>query len=216
MFLRKDEGVSKQNFENQVADSFKKVRHCRHFLKGFCERGEACGFIHDSSIFFDDKQKVFLDSVPQHLGPAQLRHKFFQLGYTITNTPRILRGLSVLVCLKTVHEARRLIYQGGVMLDGLLIKVRPFKDDSPDGTAKCSVFLGGLSEGTTARVIKEEMEQFDVKVVNEPIVKTGFCPQVTLRSVQESQKMIRIAKIRINGVFVSIRPYVNIRKQFTP
>jgi len=215
MFLQKGQGVCKQNFENQLADSCKKVRHCRHFLKGFCERGDTCGFIHDSSIFFDDKQKVFLDSVPQHLGAAQLRKKFFKLGYTITNTPRILKGFSVLVCLKSVDEARRLTYQGAVMLDGLLIKVRPFKDDCPDGTVRCSVFLGGLSEGTTARMIKKELEQFDVKVVNDPIVKTGFSPQVTLRSAQETQKMIRIANIRINGVFVSIRPYVNIRKQFT-
>lgn len=216
MFLHKERGVCKQNFENQLTDSLKKVRHCRHFLKGFCERGDTCGFIHDSSIFFDDKQKVFLDCVPQHLGAAELRQKFFKLGYTITNTPRILKGFSVLVCLQSVFEARRLIYQEGVMLDGLLIKVRPFKDDSPDAADKCSVFLGGLSEGTTARMIKEELEQFDVKVVNDPIVKTGFSPQVTLRSAQETQKMIRIANIRINGVVVSIRPYVNIRKQFTP
>merc|ERR1719193_45555 len=43
----------------QVKEPQQKSRHCRHFLKGHCERGESCGFRHDHSVFCTDMQKVF-------------------------------------------------------------------------------------------------------------------------------------------------------------
>jgi len=45
----------------------RKRRLCRHFLKGHCKRGNTCDFLHDSSIFCHEMQKVFLGrSPPSH------------------------------------------------------------------------------------------------------------------------------------------------------
>lgn len=212
--LEKGEDICDQRFGNPPVESFKKNRHCRHFLKGFCQRGDTCGFIHDSSIFCVDQQKVFLDCVPEHFTAIQLAQKLSALGYNILNIPKVLKGISLRVCLKSVDEAQRLILQGSFILDGICIKVRPFKSVACAG--RCSVFLGGLADGTTVGMIRKELEQFGVKIVNKPIIKSGFSPQVTLRSAKETQKLIQLAKIIINGVLVSIRPYVNIRKHFVP
>jgi len=42
-------------------------RLCRHFLKGRCNRGSSCDFLHDESVFCTDDQKVFLGGLPVHV-----------------------------------------------------------------------------------------------------------------------------------------------------
>merc|ERR1719204_3082959 len=59
----------------QVKEPQQKSRHCRHFLKGHCERGESCGFRHDYSVFCTDLQKVFLGGLPSHLTASLLKKK---------------------------------------------------------------------------------------------------------------------------------------------
>lgn len=190
----------------------KRVRHCRHFLKGHCDRGKGCGFIHDRSIFCSDRQKVFLGGVPRWFSPSILRQKLSALGYTVLNIPRILPGFSPEVCLGSDDEAQKLIETGNIILDGVCVSVRPFKYQNPDIGIRCSVFLGGLATGTTAAMIKEELAKLDAIVVNHPVVKSGFSPQVKLRSSEEKQKLVQIGRVRIHGVIVYIRPYADIRK----
>jgi len=201
-------------FHNSQLVPIKKVRHCRHFLKGQCVRGKTCGFIHDQSIFCTDAQKVFLGGVPQHFTPTSLRQKLTDLGYTVLNKPRVLPGFSPEVCLGSVQEAQILISKGTIMMDGARIVVRPFKDQSIHGGIRHSVFLGGLANGTTSEMIKQELAKLDVQVVNHPVIKAGFSPQVTLKSAEETQKLVQLAKVHINGVFVNVRPYANVRKHF--
>jgi len=203
-----------RRFHNSQLEPIKKVRHCRHFLKGQCVRGKTCGFIHDRSIFCTDTQKVFLGGVPQHFTPTSLRQKLTDLGFTVLNKPRVLPGFSPEVCLGSVQEAQILISKGSIMIDGVRIVVRPFKDQSLNGGIRHSVFLGGLANGTTSEMIKQELAKLDVQVVNHPVIKAGFSPQVTLKSAEETQKLVQLAKVRINGVFVNVRPYANVRKHF--
>jgi len=76
---------------------------------------------------------------------------------------------------------------------------------------ECSVFLGGLALGTTPDNIMEELKKFKVKIVNVPVVMTGYCPQVTLESVEQAQTLLKLLRIEINNVMVNVRPFANIR-----
>jgi len=61
-------------------------------------------------------------------------------------------------------------------------------------------------------MIIDDLEKLDVKVVNHPLIKTGFTPKVTLGTVEQAQKLIKMKKVWINLSLVDIRPYVNFRK----
>merc|ERR1719204_970312 len=147
--------------EPQQKEPQQKSRHCRHFLKGHCERGESCGFRHDHSVFCTDMQKVFLGGLPTHLTANLLRKKLAEQGYTVLNHPKILRWFSPQVCLGSVQEAQKLVEKGTIVIDGAIIRVRPFEAFTRDSKKKLpdeverSVFLGGLAVGTTAEMIKD-------------------------------------------------------------
>merc|ERR1719510_187541 len=111
----------------QQQESRPKSRHCRHFLKGHCERGESCGFRHDHSVFCTDMQKVFLGGLPPHLTSSLLRKKLTEKGYTVLNNPKILRWFSPQVCLGSVEEAQRLVQKGTIVIDTAVVRVRPFE-----------------------------------------------------------------------------------------
>lgn len=72
----------------------RKRRLCRHFLKGFCKRGDTCDFLHDSSIFCADEQKIFLGGLPAHMDAPLLVQRLRELGYEVINKPKVLRGFS--------------------------------------------------------------------------------------------------------------------------
>jgi len=189
--------------------------HCRHFLKGHCERGESCRFLHDRSVFCTNMQKVFLGGLPSHLNASLLRQKLAEQGYTVLNNPKVFRWFSPQVCLGSVDEAKKLMQKGTIVIDGRTVKVRPFEGYSrnraaPDEVER-SVFVGGLTLSTTADIVKGEMAKLGFKVVNIPIVKTGFSPQVVLKSVEQAQKLLKLHQIKINGAIVNVRPYANIR-----
>jgi len=204
--------------EQQKEAQNRKRRLCRHFLKGYCKRGEACDFLHDSSIFCPDLQKVFLGGLPSHITEASLRLKMAEQGYNVINKPKVLRGFTPQVCLGSIEEAQRLIKKGKLMIDGSQVDVRPYeafvKDTSekklPDDI-KRSVFLGGLPNGTTGKDIKEELKKLDVKVVNHPLIKAGFTPQVMLGNADQAEMLVNLKKVRIRNTLVDVRPYVNSR-----
>jgi len=180
------------HWEPPQEDQNRKRRLCRHFLKGHCKRGKACDFLHDFSIFCPNLQKVFLGGLPAHITELTLRQKLAEQGFNVINKPKVLRGFTPQVCLGTVEEARRLIEKRKILIDGSLVDVRPYeafaKDDIdkklPDDI-KRSVFLGGLCNGTTSQMIKDDLDRMDVKVVNHPLIKTGFTPKVTLGTVEQ-------------------------------
>jgi len=207
-----------EHWEPLPEDENRKRRLCRHFLKGHCKRGRACDFLHDPSIFCPDFQKVFLGGLPAHITETTLQEKLTRQGYTVINKPKVLRGFTPQVCLGSVEEAQQLIKKGRIFIDGSQVDVRPYeafaKDDLdkrlPDDT-KRSVFIGGLSNGTTGQMIIDDLEKLDVKVVNHPLIKTGFTPKVTLGTMEQAQKLIKMKRVRIHHSLVDIRPYVNFR-----
>jgi len=194
-----------------------KTKHCRHFLKGYCERGDSCGFRHDRSVFCSDKQKVFLGGLPPHLTVNLLREKLEEQGFTVLNQPKILRCFSPQVCLGSVEEASRLVEKGTIVIDGTYIRVRPYKGFSRDNKktpadeVERSVFLGGLAPLTTINMIKDDIGIMGMKVVNMPDVKTGYSPKVTLETVNQAQTLLNLRQVQINGVMVSVRQFANIR-----
>jgi len=199
-------------------DQNRKRRLCRHFLKGHCKRGKACDFLHDPSIFCPNSQKVFLGGLPAHITEVTLRQKLAQQGYNVINKPKVLRGFTPQVCMSSVEEAQKLIKKRNIIIDGSLVDVRAYEafakggiDESRPDEIKRSVFLGGLSKGTTSQMIKEDLQKMDVKVINHPLVKTGFTPKVTFGTVKETNMMINLKKVRINDTLVDVRPYVNFK-----
>lgn len=210
-----------EHWEPPQEDQNRKRRLCRHFLKGHCKRGRACDFLHDSSIFCPDLQKVFLGGLPAHITENTLRAKLAEQGYTVINKPKVLRGFTPQVCLGSIEEAQRLIEKGKINIDGSLVDVRPYEAFAKDNLdkklpddIKRSVFLGGLANGTTGQMIKDDLERMDVKVVNHPIIKTGFTPMVTLGTTEQAQMLVKLKKVRVNDTLVDVRPYVNFRKRY--
>jgi hypothetical protein len=197
-------------------DNSRKRRLCRHFLKGHCKRGKACDFLHDLSIFCPNSQKVFLGGLPTHITEITLRQKLAEQGYKVINKPNVLRGFTPQVCLASVEEAQKLIKKKSILIDGSPVDVRAYEafakvdiDKIRPAEVKRSVFLGGLSRGTTSHMIQDDLDKMDVKVVNHPLIKTGFSPKVTLATVEESNMLIKLKKVRINNTLVDVRPYIN-------
>lgn len=191
-----------------------KRRLCRHFLKGFCNRGDTCDFLHDNSIFCPDEQKVFLGGLPTHITADSLCTLLKEMNYTVINKPKILRGFTPQVCLSSISEAQELIRKKKIYLDNTPVDVRPYEDRKPPDDLKRSVFLGGLAADTTVDDIKQDLAKAGFPVENNPILKAGFVPQVVLESVEKAQELIKMAKIRIRNKAADVRPYVNFRKRY--
>jgi len=205
--------------EEKPRGETRKRRLCRHFVKGFCMRGSSCDFLHDPSIFCCDEQKVFLGGLSLHLTPQILKKKLEDLGLTVLNTPRILRGFSPQVCLGSVEEANKLIAQQYLLLDNQRVDVRKYRDRDElrqvlPSVVKRSVFLGGLKEKTTAEMIIRDIQNLDVKVVEQPVVKNGYAPRVVLGSVEGAKMLVSLKRVLVNGTIVEVRPYVNFRKRY--
>jgi len=209
------------NFGRSEDDQNRKRRLCRHFLKGHCNRGKTCDFLHDPSIFCPNSQKVFLGGLPAHITEETLRQKLAKQGYKVINKPKVLRGFTPQVCMASVEEAQKLIEKRSLLIDGTLVDVRAYEaftkcgiDESRPDEIKRSVFLGGLSKGTTSQMIKHDLQKMDVKVINHPLVKTGFTPKVTFGTVKETDMLIKLKKVCINDTLVDVRPYVNFKSPF--
>lgn len=198
---------------------FRKRRLCRHFVKGFCLRGDSCDFLHDQSFFCTDEQKVFLGGLPQNLTAEALKTKLEKQGLRILNKPRIIRGFTPKVCLGSVEEAVRLVAQGSIFIDGHSVDVRPYKDKDLlrkglPSVVKRSVFLGGLPENTTAEMIVSDLQRLDIKVVQCPVIKDGYAPRVVLESLESAKMLVSLKRVMVNGTAVDVRPYVNFRKRY--
>jgi len=203
---------------DQQQEPGRKARHCRHFLKGSCDRGASCGFIHDYSLFCTDLQKVFLGGLPKHLNSSLLRQKLSEQGYTVLNNPRINRWYAPQVCLGSIAEAERLVEKGTIVIDGASVRVRPFeavrgdrKKNFPDEVRR-SIFLGGLARSTTGEMIRNQLAKTGLVVVNTPVVKSGYSQKVVLETFEQAQTLLRLSCVEINGSMASVRPFANMRR----
>jgi len=197
----------------------RKRRLCRHFVKGFCLRGESCDFLHDPSVLCTDEQKVFLGGLPPNLTPETLKLRLEQQGLIILNKPRIMRGFTPQVCLNSVEAAERLIAKRFIFIDDHRVDVRPYQDRDQlrkglPSVVKRSVFLGGLPEGTTGEMVIQDLQRLDIKVVDFPVIKNGYAPRVVLGSVEHAKMLVSLKRVMVNSTAVDVRPYVNFRKRY--
>jgi len=168
-------------------------------------------------VFCTDLQKVFLGGLPSHLTSSLLRKKLAEQGYTVLNNPKIIRWFSPQVCLGSVEEAQKLVRNGTIVIDGSVIRVRPFEAYTRENQKKLpdeverSVFLGGLAAGTTTEMIRNELGKMGLVVVNIPELKSGYSPQVALQTFEQASRLLKLKRVEINGSQVSVRPFANIR-----
>jgi len=135
------------------------------------------------------------------------------------NKPKVYRGFSPQVCLASEEQALRLIDKGFVTINGVNVDVRPYEaftkknQEKLIDMSKRSVFLGGLRKGTTTQMIKKELEAIGMKIVNYPLIKAGFSPQVTMATANQASKLVNMFKVKINGTLVDVRPYAGLGGQ---
>jgi len=206
-------------FGEEKKQVYRKRRLCRHFVKGFCIRGDACDFLHDESVFCTDEQKVFLGGLPLNFTPEVLKDKLEAKGFRVLNKPKIMRGFTPKVCLGSVEEAEKLIAQRYIFIGKHRVDVRPYQDKDQlrkglPSVVKRSVFLGGLSESTTGKMIVADLKRLDIEVVDYPVIKNGYAPRVVLGSVEHAKMLVSLKRVMVNGTVVDVRPYVNFKKRY--
>jgi hypothetical protein len=214
---KKSMSISKQKVQKNTSKN-SKLTPCRHFTKGWCRQGDTCSFLHSVVGSYPDSCKVFLGGLPHSLTPARLLWELEQQGYVVVNQPKIFPGFSPQVCLSSESEAKKLLQVGKIMIRGCIVDVRPYKASTKKERDRQldinnrSIFLGGLPSSVTLQILKTEIEKLGMKVTNRPLMKAGFIPRVTLASVEQAQELIVKGTININGVAVSVRPYVSQNK----
>lgn len=195
------------------------VPFCWHFIRGYCKRGNTCDFQHISKASRPNSWKVFLGGLPRYITAAQLIEELAKQGYHVINEPKIFRGFSPQVCLRSIGEAQRLLRKGKILITGSNVEVRPYQAftqkefDRQLDINKRSVFLGGLPAKLTVSMLKSEMSKVGLKVVNRPIMKTGYAPKVTLATEEQAWALVAKCTIEIYGVAVDVRPFVVLKNQ---
>jgi len=151
--------------------------------------------------------------LPPNTTEVALRRQLTILGFSVINKNVSIHKSWPCVEFGSPNEAQKFI-KTGIMINGSLVELRSWKSVAEryrvriaDITRR-SIFLGGLAESTTCKIIRLTLEKIGAKVVNLTKIKRGFCPKVTLSSVKQKEMLVLQRKIQINGSMVDIRPYV--------
>jgi len=168
----------------------------------------------------NDAQRVFLGGLPIGITERKLRQHLAKLGYKVLKRPKILHGFAPEVWMKTVAQAKDLIDKGVIMIEGLEVEVRPYKSLTQlselrklPNVGRRSVFIGGLPAGTTTKDLQNVLVEMGMKVINYPVIKRGFARQVILDTIAHAKSLIEMKKIRINGAYGDIRPFINQKRR---
>jgi len=168
----------------------------------------------------DDQQRVFLGGLPVGMTERMLRQRLAALGYKVLKRPKILHGFAPEVWLKTVDQAKDLIEKGTIIIDGMKVEVRPYNSLTKlselkklPNVGKRSVFIGGLSRGTTTKNLQDVLLDMGMKVINYPVIKHGFARQIILGTISQAKILIKMKKIQVNETFVDVRPFVNTKRK---
>jgi len=167
------------------------------------------------SVNSDRDQRVFLGGLPLGMTERSLRQQLAVLGYKVLKRPKILRGFAPEVLMRSVEEAKELVERGTITINGVEVEIRPFNSLMKQSESrkipnvkKRSIFLGGLSDGTTPNDIQNAFSKMGIRIVNYPVVKFGFSRQVILETVRQAKAIIAKKKVVINGTLVDVRPFV--------
>jgi len=202
------------SFQEDVQRNKRRVPVCRHFVRGFCERGDSCCFHHIESGTVHQSPKVFICGLPPNTTEVALRRKLSTLGISVINKSVSIHQSWPCVELASPREAQKLIKMGNIVINGSFVEVRSWKSVAERQRARIadisrrSIFLGGLTKSTTCDIVRLTLEKIGAKVVNLMKIKRGFCPKVTLSSVQQKEMLVLERKIKINGSMVDVRPYL--------
>jgi len=163
----------------------------------------------------DGEQRIFLGGLPIGMTERSLRQQLAAKGYKVLKRPKILRGFAPEVLMRSAQEAKELVELGTIIINGVEVEVRPFNSLMKQSESrkipnvkKRSIFLRGLSEGTTAKDIQEVFAKQGIRIVNYPAVKFGFARQVILETVRQARALIEKKKILIKGTLVDVKPFV--------
>jgi len=199
--------------QQSILQTIQSLPVCRHFVRGFCERGSSCRFQHCMTDIAHQTKTVFLCGLPPHISEISLRKQLYILGFNVLNKRMSLHKSWPCVQLKSAAEAKKLVEKRTFSINGFLVSVRTWqsvvrsKRERVADITRRSIFLGGLGKGTTCRIIRMELEKSGVKVVNLMKIKRGFCPKVTLANTLQTNLLVSKGKIQINGSWVDVRPY---------
>jgi len=163
----------------------------------------------------DRDQRIFLGGLPVGMTERSLRQQLAVQGYKVLKRPKILRGFAPEVLMRSVEEARELVERGTITINGVEVEIRPFNSLMKQSESrkipnvkKRSIFLGGLSDGTTPKDIQNAFLKMGIRIVNYPVVKFGFSRQVILETVRQAKALTAKKKVVINGTLVDVRPFV--------
>jgi len=162
---------------------------CHHYGDGYCRRqrrSEGCDFQHTLESSYPDCQKVYLGGLPRSITTSKLVWELRQKGYNIINRPKIYRGFSPQVCLATIKEARKLIQQEKIQINGCAVEVRPYntftkKELNRPDISKRSVIPGGRPWPSVHSVHKLEAEK------TRSVIPAELTQNVPLANVQQAQ-----------------------------
>jgi len=163
----------------------------------------------------DGENRIFLGGLPIGITERSLRQQLAAKGYKVLKRPKILRGFAPEVLMRSAQEAKELVQLGTIMINGLEVEVRPFNPLMKQSESrkipniqKRSIFLCGLSDGTTAKDIQMVFAEIGIRIVNYPVIKFGFSRQVILETIRQARALIERKKILINGTLVDVRPFM--------
>jgi len=179
-------------------------------------KAKVASFPCDSKASSNADQKVFLGGLPIGMTERTLREQMSAQGYKVLKRPKILRGFAPEVWMRSAEQAKELVARGKITIGGLEVEVRPYNSLTKlselkkiPNVGKRSIFLGGLSFGTTANDLKDALEKLGMKVLNYPVIKDGFSRQVILETMVQAKTLIKMKKIMMNGKLVEVKPFIN-------
>jgi len=164
----------------------------------------------------NDEQRVFLGGLPIGMTERMLRNQLAEKGYKVLKRPKILHGFAPEVWMKTVDQAKDLIRRGTILIDGMEVEVRPYNSLTKlselkklPNVGRRSIFMGGLSSGTTTKNLQDALSNMGMKVINYPVIRHGFARQIILDTISQARILIKMKKILVNGTYADVRPFVN-------
>lgn len=183
-----------------------KVKLCRHFLRGTCDRGHECNFLHDISVFKPDDQKLFLGGVPRNATPQCIVAEMKNAGFKVINEPQVMsRGFCPKVCMDSIESAQKLINGKRVQLFGKSIDVRAYMNMSDKTVQERTINLGRVPANAEAKDIVAAFEKlgYTVEEPTEEDMQKTMIP-VVMQTTDMANAMSILERIKILGKTVDL------------